>query len=63
MSDNTSTPTVGAMIDKVKELEAYIALEIAKLTERLAPFQQAVSTLEGAIKQYLIDNKAQNVKS
>jgi phage host-nuclease inhibitor protein Gam len=63
MSASNSTPTVGAMIDKVKELEAYIAAEMAAVTERLAPFQQAVDCLTGAIKQYLLDNGAQNVKS
>lgn len=63
MSDSTSTPTVGEMIDRVKELEAYIAKEIMATEERLKPYQQAADLLSGAVKQYLLDNNIQNIKS
>src|SRR5580698_3630261 len=63
MSDNNSTPMVGEMIDRVKELEAYIEAEMARCTERLAPYQQAANILTAAVKQYLLDTKSQSVRS
>lgn len=63
MSDSNSTPTVGDMIDHCKQLEAYIEQEMALVKDRLAPYQQAITTLNSAIREYLVANGAQNVKS
>ena len=65
MSDNNSSPqpTMGELIDKHQEIDAYIAAQAAAFAKTMAPWQQALGVLNAEIKSRLLGGGMQNSKS